>query len=793
MTRTRKAAKPMTLRRKLALTSALGMSLGVFATPAMAQTTSGPQGSFGSVTTTTTENTDFTPTPPSTPDGPIFNLNETNPAAGQAGRLDVDLQARNSVIEWGTFNVLAGKTISFNNGAGTSTTDAKAVLNRVTGGTATEISGAVLTGTRNADTSVTQGANNIAVWIVNGSGIMVGAGANINTGGLVMSGIGLTDAQADAFRTTAAGSAYAVRFNDGAGSAITAATGAVSQINTNNGVLALIAPQITTDTNFSTNSGTGATVFAIASDVSLTTTPGGPLSITLNAGTALNTSVQGAIVGDRVYALLRSADAVNALLAVPASVTNATSGAGGVVVLSGTGQSGTLPNGGSTDDSFSTGTTPGTGSYLGSIELGPITLGANSATGDALLVKATGTTTLSGTVTGAATVGVAGAGGITLSADISSRGQQTYTDKVTLGADVALALTTATGGISFGGSVDGGHALSLTADNDKSFGGAVGATTKLTSVTSSGAGSTIFGSGAGSVDTTAAQSYGAVTLNGSLAATGTDGSFGAITGGAHALTLGFTGSTTLNGASGLTQLTSNAGGTTTLNGTITSTGTQTYTDNVVLGSNTTVAAGTASIFFDGTVNGGFALVANTTGTTRFNVVGQTTALASLTTDTGGTTELRGNVTTSGGQTYNDAVQANVAAPAVQTLTSTGAGDIRFLGSLDGTTSTAGSRQRLTIATSGNTTITGAGGTTPFGELITDAGGTSTVSGTITAFTINFGDPLTTAGGTTLTGGTGGVTFNSFDGADAKVVTSLAGITGIVARRHRHGIADRCRR
>jgi hypothetical protein len=46
------------------------------------------------------------------------------------------------------------------------------------------------------------------------------------------------------------------------------------------------------------------------------------------------------------------------------------------------------------------------------------------------------------------------------------------------------------------------------------------------------------------------------------------------------------------------------------------------------------------------------LTANSTGTTAFN---QTVNAASLTTDAGGTTQLNGNVTTTGSQTYGDAV------------------------------------------------------------------------------------------------------------------------------------------
>ena len=113
-----------------------------------------------------------------------------------------------------------------------------------------------------------------------------------------------------------------------------------------------------------------------------------------------------------------------------------------------------------------------------------------------------------------------------------------------------------------------------------------------------------------------------------------------------------------------------------LNGNVTTTDTQTYKGAVTLtnpvqasttnsaiafnstvdgNQNLTVNTGTGNIDFSGAVGGKTALgnlTANSTGTTRFN---STVNATSLTTDTGGKTELNGNVTTTGTQTYNDAV------------------------------------------------------------------------------------------------------------------------------------------
>ena len=71
--------------------------------------------------------------------------------------------------------------------------------------------------------------------------------------------------------------------------------------------------------------------------------------------------------------------------------------------------------------------------------------------------------------------------------------------------------------------------------------------------------------------------------------------------------------------------------------------------------NLSLTAGTGNITFNGAVGAGSAignLTANSTGITAFN---QTVKAASLTTDAGGTTQIKGNVTTTSTQTYGDAV------------------------------------------------------------------------------------------------------------------------------------------
>jgi len=208
----------------------------------------------------------------------------------------------------------------------------------------------------------------------------------------------------------------------------------------------------------------------------------------------------------------------------------------------------------------------------------PITLGADTTlTGvnvqfastlngaRALTVNDSGTTTFAGVVGGATpltsiTTDAPGNVAVNTTA-VTTSAAQTYNENMTLGAN-----TTFTGvGLTFGGSVDGAYGLTASAGTGAArFVGAVGATTPLTSLTTSG-----FTAAAAAVTTSGAQTYTAaygVTLSGNL---GTTNSNVLVTG---PTTLGgnvtiastggnitFSGTTsTINGAYGLT-LTAGAG------------------------------------------------------------------------------------------------------------------------------------------------------------------------------------------------------------------------------------------
>jgi len=283
-------------------------------------------------------------------------------------------------------------------------------------------------------------------------------------------------------------------------------------------------------------------------------------------------------------------------------------------------------------------------------------------------VSGTSTVAISDNTIGSSAVRV-GADGIHFAADIAG------TATVNLSGNLVYATGQA---MEFAG-IEAGAALSITSGTYDGTAGAflldntavAGAVGTLAISGSSFAGGSIFN---GPVrlggDTTIADT-GAVTFNGTVDAAAAGG---------QSLAVNTAGTTTFNSAVGasaaLFALNIYGGGETHLNaGSLTASGTSmTFDDAVVLISDTTISdAGNVS--FNSTVDGGFGLTVNTTGVTRFSgKVGGSTALASLTTDSGGTTEVNGGLAaTTGSQTYNDQVSV-----AGTVFAATGAGaDLNF--------------------------------------------------------------------------------------------------------------------
>jgi hypothetical protein len=154
----------------------------------------------------------------------------------------------------------------------------------------------------------------------------------------------------------------------------------------------------------------------------------------------------------------------------------------------------------------------------------------------------------------------------------------------------------------------------------------------------------------------------------------------------------------------------------------------TYVSATTLTGSVAVNAGAGGIAFNSTLNGPFSLQANSTANTTFiGLVGGSTPLASLITDAGGITAINGGgITTSGLQTYNDAVTLDAAGNAT-TLTGT---DITFVSTVR---STADGQEALTVTGSGTTTFNAAVGDNSqrLAALTANGGGMTTFNGNVT--------------------------------------------------------------
>ena len=346
--------------------------------------------------------------------------------------------------------------------------------------------------------------------------------------------------------------------------------------------------------------------------------------------------------------------------------------------------------------------------------------------------------------------------------NITTTGIQTYTGRVELGADTSLNGSTITFGSTLNGASAGQQSLAIT--GDVVFNNVVGGSSSLEFLTVSGQ-TALDG---GDVTTAGIQTFtGATTLGADTVLTGTNVSFGSTLNGGQNLTINASGQTsfgsTVGNSSALASLTTDANGNVTFNGNVTTVGTQTFNDAATLLAGATFeSTGDADITFSSTLNGAQVLTVNTSGNTTFGgIVGGSTALTSLTTDTGGTTNLNGgNVTTSGAQTFNDAVSLGADA----TLNAT---TVSFISTLNG------GRNLIIDATSANFDAV-VGGSTPLTSLsvsgVSDLGANLTTSG-VQAFSSN----VTLSADITLTGTN--VTFGSAVDSDGTARDLTIAATG----------------
>ena len=212
--------------------------------------------------------------------------------------------------------------------------------------------------------------------------------------------------------------------------------------------------------------------------------------------------------------------------------------------------------------------------------------------------------------------------------------------------------------------------------------GAIGSTTPLSSLTTDALGTTQVRGNITTVgDITIADP---LTLLNDATFTSANGNINLlnVTGTGQSLTLNTatTGTTTLDGSIVLNQLTPSNNGILNLSGSVSTIADLTVNQAIVLLGDTTIDTGTSNLTLNNEVDGGFTLVLTSVGITSLNgAIGSTTALANLTTNLGGTTQLGANLTTADGNlTFNDDVLL-----ATNSTLTTGLGNLIFAGLIDG--------------------------------------------------------------------------------------------------------------
>jgi hypothetical protein len=386
------------------------------------------------------------------------------------------------------------------------------------------------------------------------------------------------------------------------------------------------------------------------------------------------------------------------------------------------------------------------------------TVDGSTAATNALVVDAGGTTTFDaivGGITPLSSLTTDASGTTVLSADVTTTGAQTYNDPVTL-PGINISVTSANGGaISFlstvnGGTTAGANSLSVNTSGATTFGGVIGGKLALGGLTTDAPGTTSLG---GSVTTTGNQSFNDPLTLTAAAITLTSTSDGTIllnstldgqTAGANALTVSTAGSiifgATVGGKTALASVTVDASGSTVIGSgnaavSVTTSGAQVFNDPVRLSAstNTTVtftSTGNGAITFGSTLDatsvGTIGVAVNTGGVTTFGGnVGSAAAPTTLETDnesqTGEQTVIRGNVSTSGTQTFNDPVVITPGSSVTSiAITSTGA-DVDFANTISET-----SDFPVTVEASGNVSFSKNVTFSASGSLLSVHAGTSAV-------------------------------------------------------------------
>lgn len=673
---------------------------------------------------------------------------------GTPATLNVDVASETAVIGWNSFNVSAAGTLNFT----TARADATAVLNRVANGISA-IDGAI------------NAPSNLAVWLANPQGIIVGANGAISTGTFVATTANITDANFTGGALGGPGGTGRVRLSGGTGFISLNGDAAQHATITSTGPVVFVAPRINSNAAVA-----GSDVaFVVATDATLLARPGSPVGITLVAGTPVADSnvIAGTVDGARVYlAGARQADALASLLRIEADVT-ATAGADGRVVIA---------------------SAPGTTGGLTINNIAGLTDGfaGIAVTGD--IAAAAGAT---GGVTIAARGDVAAGGGIATGGAIATGGTT-----LALGAGGQARAFSAGEGVTLtasGGDITGAGALAITAN---SAGGALPILLRTDAANAAIlAGGTSLNAGAGTVQIVTADANGALAL-GDITAARLRSAAGApvangITRNAD-LTLGdvtLTGSrlvlTTIGGADltvgdvdaaqgialtsgdrlatgaldgGAVTLAFGAGGLGT--GAITSVGALSAT-----------GAGPISIA-SAAITGGGAVVTATDAASGVTIVGGLSAEGAVTVTAGTDILATSLATTTGNVTANyGGTLAGTGGGRAALSTGTGAIDVNGgaaarLGAVSGTSVAidATTIDAASITATGAVALTGGAGGVTTGGL---SGGFTTI---VTPGTTTLNGVTTVANGSTI-GGDAGVRFGTVNGTRNLTIASLNGNVG----------------
>ncbi len=416
--------------------------------------------------------------------------------------------------------------------------------------------------------------------------------------------------------------------------------------------------------------------------------------------------------------------------------------------------------------------------------------------GNVTVKSSAGTTTFNQTVKAASlTTDIDGT--TQLNGNVTTIGSQTYGDAVTIANNPILAGSE----ITFNDTVNGSSDLTANAvTGNVTFNGAVGnPTNAIGNLTANSTGTTAFNQTVnaaslttdvggttqlnGNVTTTGSQTYGdAVTIANNPILSGDSITFNNTVDGTSDLTVkatsgNLTFKSTIGETTPLTNLTANSK--ISLGGNVTTTDSQTYGDAVTIANNPILSGD--SITFNNTVDGTSDLTVNAaSGNLTFkSTIGETTPLTNLTANS--KISLGGNVTTTGSQTYADAV--TIAKNSI--ILGSGISfnkTVDVAGNLGIAADNVNLKGTVTTTNDGTLTITNKvnlnieNNLNLDGAFIQNGGGTVAVSGNITTTNdnITFSDPVTLTAPVSFTLGDATIAFGSSLSAGSNPLNLTAG-------------------